>query len=153
MKRWLTITAIILLLAASIRHIYHVFAGIDDEMQSYVSNLNYHFTATVDSVIQLKKGGGYLICKIIGGKYRKETEDSLNRHLVNFKRIRFLHFKANDKVLLIVGGINKFKPTDSVVVNSGEDKFRIYRGTEIILNAKVSLSTRHKVSFAFWIKD
>jgi len=48
---------------------------------------------------------------------------------------------------------NKFRPTDSILVNSVEDKFRIYRNSANILNTRVSRSTRHKVSFAFWVKD
>jgi hypothetical protein len=153
MKRWIIIGVVIVLLAAAGRNIYAIFDGIDQEKLSYVSKLNYDFTARVDSVVQLKKGGGYLICKMTTGRWNTSTEDSLNRHLVNFKRIRFLHFRSDDKFLIIIGGVNKFKPLDSIVVNSSKDQFRIYRNSEKILNAKISLSTRHKVSFAFWIKD
>ena len=153
MKQWIGVgVAAILLLAVAGRNVYEVFAGIDREIQSYVSNLNYDFKARVDSVVSLKKGGGYLICKITSGRCSRSREDSLNEHLTNFKRIRFLHFRSDDQFLIMVGG-KKFRAGDSIVVNSQEDKFQVYRSGENILNAKISQSTRHKVSFAFWIKD
>jgi hypothetical protein len=148
----IVVGAIVLVIAVA-KDIYDVFDGIDKEMLRYVSNLNYDFTAKVDSVVVLKKGGGYLLCELTSGQCSRLTEDSLNHHLINFKRIRFLHFRSDDKFLIILGGANKFRPTDSVVVNSKEDQFLIYRNGEPITNAKVSLNTRHKVSFAFWIKD
>jgi hypothetical protein len=153
MKNWLVTIAVIVIMLLAVRIIFKTENEIEREMQSFVHNLNYNFTAKVDSVIILKKGGGYLICKITSGKWNESIEDSLNQHLTNFKRIRFLHFKSKDKFLIVSGQVKKLRPMDSIVINSSQDKFHIFRDGQNILKTKVSLSTRHKVSFAFWIKD
>jgi len=135
------------------RAVFKTENEIESEVQSYVHNLNYDFTAKIDSIILLKKGGAYLICQITSGRCNESTEDSLNHHLINFKRIRFLHFKPNGQFLIVSGHTDRLKPRDSIVINSEEDKFHIFRNGQNILKSKISLSTRHKVSFAFWIKD
>jgi len=151
MKNWIVVICVLMLLA--VRAIFKTENEIESEIQFYVHNLNYNFTAKVDSVILLKKGGGYLICKITSGRCNESTEDSLNHHLINFKRIRFLHFKPSGQFLIVTGQPDKLRPRDSIVINSEEDKFHIFRNGLNILKTKISLCTRHKVSFAFWIKD
>ena len=66
-------------------------------MQSYVHNLNYKFTAKIYLIILVssKKGTGLLVCRITSGICKRFVEDSLNHHLINYKRIRFLNFKLN----------------------------------------------------------
>jgi hypothetical protein len=60
MKNWLVTIAVIVIMLLAVRIIFKTENEIESEMQSYVHNLNYFFTAKVDSVITLKKGGGYL---------------------------------------------------------------------------------------------
>src|SRR5882672_9976406 len=117
MKNWKVIIFVITLVFLIARIILKTENEIESEMQSYVHNLNYDFTAKVDSVILLKKGGSYLICKITSGRCNESTEDRLNRHLINFKRIRFLHFKPNGQFLIVSGQTDKLKPRDSIVIN------------------------------------
>ncbi len=134
----------------SARIIFKTENEIENEIQTYVHNLNYDFTGKVDSVILLPKGGGYLICKITSGRCNESTEDSLNQHLTNFKRIRFLHFKPKDKFLIVISGQVELRPRDSIAINSNEDKFHIFRNGQNILKEKISHSIHHKESFAFW---
>jgi len=146
---------LILMLFLASRLLLKAGNEIDHEMQSYVHNLNYEFTAKVDSIVLVssKKGTGLLVCKITGGICNRFVEDSLNHHLINYKRIRFLNFKPNGQFQIFLGGISKFQPNDSIVVNSNEDKFNIFRREEVILKSEVSHATTHKVYFAFWLQD
>ena len=156
MKRSIVIgIAAILMLFLAIRIFLKTGNEIDHEMQAYVRNLSYDFTAKVDSIILVngKKGTGLLVCKITSGICNRFVEDSLNQHLINYKRIRFLNFKPNGQFQLFLGGISKYQPNDSIIVNSNEDKFSIFRREEVILKSEVSHATTHKVYFAFWLQD
>ncbi|MGC4022222.1 MAG: hypothetical protein QM734_09890 [Cyclobacteriaceae bacterium] len=154
MKQWIVVgIGAVLFLAAAGNYVYDVFNDIDNENQAYVSNLNYDFTARIYSVVSLKKGGGYLICQIIRGRCNRSTEDSLNRHLKNFKRIRFLFFNSDDQFVIVNGSADKYQQYDSIYVNSKEDRLDFFTNGEKALTNKITHSTRHKVSFAFWIKD
>ena len=155
MKRWMIISVVLILVAfATTRLLLRTENEIDAEMQFYVHNLQYDFTAKVDSIILLnEKGVGFLVCEITGGKCNRVIEDSLNQHLTNYKRIRFLHFKEKDQFQIFVGGVSKYKPMDSIRVNSTEDKFSIYRDGQNVLESHVSHATTHKVYFAFWLQD
>jgi len=146
---------VILMLFLASRILLKTGNEIDHEMQSYVHNLSYDFTAKVDSIILVnsKKGTGILVCKITSGVCNRLVEDSLNQHLMNYKRIRFLNFKPNGQFQIFLGGISKYQPNDSIIVNSNEDKFNIFRSEEVILKSKVSHSTTQKVYFAFWLQD
>ena len=128
---------------------------IEDEMQSYVHNLKFDFTAKIDSIILLNsdKGVGLLVCELTGGNCNRFVEDSLNRHLTNYKRIRFLNFKPNGQFQIFLGGISRYRPGDSIKVNSDEDRFGVFRNSEVILKSEVSHATTHKVYFAFWLRD
>ena len=123
-------------------------------MQVYVHNLNYNFHARVDSVVVLnERGVGYFYGHIAGGKYDRYVEDSLNHHLINYKRIRFLNFIDDNRFWIFIGGASNCQPLDSMIVNSDLDVFNIYREGQIIRQSKVSGSATHKVFFAFWLRD
>lgn len=156
MKRRIVISiAVVLLVLATARVLFKTGNEIDDEMQAYVHNLHYNFTAKVDSIVLVnsKKGIGLLTCHITSGECDRAVEDSLNQHLTNYKRIRFLNFKPNGQFQIFLGGVSKYQPNDSITVNSNEDQFNIFRDGEAILKSKVSLGTTHKVYFAFWLND
>jgi hypothetical protein len=156
MKRLIIIVAIALLFLGAIRAWLRTQNDLDDEMESYVKNLHYKFSARVDSIeiLNAKRQRGFLICHLTKGKLNEITEDSLNRHLVNYKRIRFLRLFPNGQFkILFLGGIFKYQPSDSVVVNSNLDEFKIFRNDEIILDSHVSQSLLYKVYFAFWLHD
>jgi len=156
MKRSIVIGLVVILISfLASRILLKTGNEIDHEMQSYVHNLSYDFTAKVDSIILVssKKGTGLLVCKIAGGICNRFVEDSLNHHLINYKRIRFLNFKTNGQFQIFLGGISKYQPNDSIVVNSSADEFNIFRRGEVILKSEVSHSTVHKVYFAFWLQD
>lgn len=156
MKRSILLAAgIILFLLATVRLIFKTSNKIDDEMQSYVQNLHYNFTAKVDSIIVLnkKKKTGFLACQLTKGTCNRSTEDSLNHHLTNYKWIRFLRFQPTGQFYIFLGNISQYHPNDSITVNSDKDEFKIFRNGERLHERQVSIATTQKVAFAFWIQD
>ena len=155
MKRFIIIAAIVLLLFGAIRAFLNTKNAVDDEMRYYVQNLHYNFSARVDSIeiLNAKRQRGFLVCDLIKGKCNGSVEDSLNHHLVNYKRIRFLFFYPNGQFKILRDGIFKYQSGDRVAVNSDRDEFKIFRDGDVIWKSKITQSTIHKVSFAFWIRD
>jgi hypothetical protein len=154
MRPWIVVCLVTLLLLAAVRLLINTSNRVDDEMESYVGNLNYLFTARVDSVVLLNGNGlGYMVGHITSGVCDKFKEDSLNRHLVNYRRIRILDFTRNGDVKIYSGKADTFLPMDSISVNSAEDRLDIFRKDNIILKSKLSNTGYYKVNFAFWLKD
>lgn len=128
---------------------------LDTEMEDFVHHLNYEFAAKVDSIVVTNKVKdiGFVVCSITQGKFDKGVEDSLNHHLVSYKRIRFLIADQDGRFRKSLPEISRFRPGDSMAVSSRGDKFSIFRNHEPIFESRMSQSTRHKVYFAFWLPD
>jgi len=144
-----------LLLFLTARITFKTMNEVDDEMETYVQNLHYNFSARVDSIeiLNAKRQRGFLVCDLIKGKCNESVEDSLNHHLVNYKRIRFLFFYPNGQFKILRDGIFKYQSGDRVAVNSDRDEFKIFRDGDVIWKSKITQSTIHKVNFAFWLRD
>jgi hypothetical protein len=156
MKRSVIIISIFLLiLLLAGRTLLKTGQELDNEMEEYIHNLNYVFAAKIDSIVLLnsEKDLGLIVCRITDGSYNKFVEDSLNQHLVNYKRIRFLSFNQNGQILKYMANVSKYKPNDSIRINSNEDKYYIFRDRKVIFERAMSESTVHKVYFAFWLHD
>ena len=155
MKRLIIIAAIALLLFLIARITFKTMNEVDDEMKYYVRNLHYNFSARVDSIeiLNPKRKHGFLVCNLTRGKLNEITEDSLNRHLINYKRIRFIFFQSNGQFKIFLWNLSKFESGDSIAANSDRDEFKIFRNREEILKSKITQSTLHKVNFAFWLRD
>ena len=155
MNRWIIIAAIALLLFLVARITFKTMNEVDDEMESYVRNLHYNFNARVDSIeiVNPKRQNGFLVCYLAKGKLNEITEDSLNRHLVNYKRIRFIFFQSNGQFKIFLWSVSKFESGDSIVINSDRNEFNVFRNGDTIQKSKITQSTIHKVNFAFWLGD
>lgn len=155
MKRVGIIVSILLLVLLIGRAVMNTGGELDNEIEEYVRNLNYDFSAKIDSIVVTndEKDLGVLVCRITNGTYNKFVEDSLNRHLINYKRIRFLSFDQDGRFRKFLPDISKYRPNDSIVVSSKEDKYYIFRNSKTIFERKMSQSTSHKVYFAFWLPD
>ena len=155
MRKWIVIAIAALFIAAIIRLILSTQTALDDDVQAYVSGLNYKFIARVDSasVTNERKGVGFLYCKVISGSFNPAIEEQLATKLKEHKRLRFAFPTGDSSFKVFLGGIKRFKSFDSVVVDSEKDRFEVYRGEESVWKSKISNTTVHKVSFAFWLPD
>ena len=155
MKKWIMIGTTALFIAAIFRLILSTQNAIDDDVQAYVAGLHYKFVARVDSasVTNERKGVGFLYCKVISGQFKPGIEDQLAKQLKEHKRLRFIFPTGDSSFKVFLGGIRRFRKSDSVVVDSEFDRFAIFRDNESISESKISNTTVHKVSFAFWLPD
>lgn len=149
------IIAIVFLILTTGRLFLKIAGENEEEKQAYVQNLNYNFSARVDSIIVAnnKRGRGFLVCKLTEGEVSKDVEDNLNRKLINYEWMRFLFFGSSGKPQLFLRNISAFQPGDSINVNSDNDRFVVYRGSTLILESTITRATWQKVSYTYWLKE
>jgi hypothetical protein len=154
MKKWILIAVVGLFAFALARLVVTTTDAVDTDVHNYVKGLNYKLTARVDSAVVTNesKGVGFLFCSVTSGRFDPSVENVLGDHLKEHKRLRVM-FPTGNGFKVFLGGIKKFAPSDSVVVDSDIDRFAVFRGSESIWESRVSNTTVGKVSFAFWILD
>jgi hypothetical protein len=155
MRKWV-VTGIVSLFAVAIaRLVLTTQSDVDGDVNEYIAGLNYKFRAKVDSVVQTHegKGVGFLYCRLTEGVFNPAIENELGTRLKEHKRLRVIFPISDSTFRVFLGGINKFAPSDSVIVDSGIDRFAVFRGNECIWEARVRDTTVGKVSFAFWLPD
>ena len=124
---------------------------IDSEKVSYVQNLDYNFSAEVDSIATVgKKGRGFLVCTLTQGHVNPKAEDHLNEQLTHYEWMRFLFFKPNGQLQIFLNNIINYRSGDSVSVNSGNDRLAIYRNGNVIFESAITHATWQKVSYSLW---
>src|SRR4051812_43213811 len=154
MKKWILIAIVSLFAFGLGRLVVTTTNAVDTDVQNYIKGLNYKLTARVDSAVVTNeaKGVGFLFCSVTSGRFDPSVEKVLRAHLKEHKRLQVMFPTANGfKVFL--GGIKKFAPSDSVIVDSDIDRLAVFRGDESVWESRVSNTTVGKVSFAFWIPD
>lgn len=110
------------------------------ERKWYVENLNYEFTAVVDSIEFFNnRGGGFLFCRTLDGRpINRTVEDSLQEHLEQFQILRFMFFRKDGRAAKLSWETQQYEIGDSIYVNSKIDVFRITRNRKILRSGKVS---------------
>ena len=144
MKSWLIFAAgMIIVFALVVRLIIRKSSRVKDEREWYVQNLNFKFSAELDTVELINKNGvGYLIFQLTSGRMDPSTEDSLKRHLKDHERLRFLPRRRDGKISLISGAVKKYQKGDSLFVNSAKDQIVIFRDTLKLWERSISGALR-----------
>ena len=154
MKKLTLAVIVVIFVAALARLIVTTQNAVDADVHNYIKGLEYKLTARVDSVVVTNesKGIGFLLCSVTSGRFDPSVEDDLRTHLKEHKRLRVM-FPTDKGFRVFLGGIKRFAPSDSVIIDSDIDRFGVFRGNESIWEARVSDTTVGKVSFAFWLPD
>ncbi|HTH58337.1 MAG TPA: hypothetical protein VL728_19960 [Cyclobacteriaceae bacterium] len=146
MKKWLIIIgSFMLLVFLGIRGIYLATHRIDDEKHWYVDNLNLHCTLQVDSVEVVSGENGFIVCHLISGRLDRQVEDSLNKELSHFKRLRFIRSRLNDQYDLYTRRASNYLPGDSLRIDSKQDSVVFFRKGETTVKVRVSNFLREKL--------
>jgi hypothetical protein len=107
------------------------FDRFDEEREWYVKNLNYDFSAKVDTVAldhpNQNYSPGMVVCILTRGDLNYRTEDSLKRKLEHHKRLRFNEMKESGYIRFVMPSANRFVQGDCVVVNSDSNRLEFYR--------------------------
>lgn len=145
-KTWVIIIgSFLLLIFLGIRGIYITTHRIENEKQWYVDNLKLHCTLQVDTVEIISGENGFIVCHLISGKIDHQAEDSLNKQLSHFKRLRFIRNRLNDRYDIYTRRASRYLTGDSLQVDSDQDSVVFFRGGEEILKVRVSNFLREKL--------
>lgn len=105
------------------------------EKKWYAENLEYDFSARVDTAFELRQHYGYgrLYCTpLVIRKFNYSREDSLDDHLIYHDRLRFIWKDKDGQVNFMVTSGKSVSTADSVVVNSASSKILFFRNEELI---------------------
>jgi len=145
-KTWVIIVAsFILMVFLGIRGIYLATHRIDDEKHWYVDNLKLHCTLQVDSVEVTSGETGFIVCHLISGKLDRQIEDSLNRQLSHFKRLRFIRNRLNEQYDIYTRKASWYLTGDSLQVDSDKDSVVFFRKGDKTVKVRVSNFLREKL--------
>ena len=138
MKKWIKITLIIAaFLFLVIRALYLHWRGAKDEVPWYVKNLDYHFSATVDSLKGFTQTNGLVYFHSTSGDVTLSTENLMNRKLKYNGSLRFiLNFEG--KLAFHSRDLNKYNAGDSLAINSDHDKIYIYENGKLTAESEIS---------------
>jgi len=123
MKRWMIITLSILLLAfLVVRGIRYQFQNSKEERKWYVSQLNFGFSAEIDSVKPRGKMHRLLFFHMTSGA----VERKLNKKLKHNTNMSLVLYPAN-KPAIILNTDQNYERGDSLIVDTRQNRIAIYR--------------------------
>jgi hypothetical protein len=133
MRKWLLIglSAFVFLFLAG-RLILKSFQKSDAEKKWYLENLDIKFSAKVDTVILKTKYQGFILFHVTEGDFDKTAEDELNEQVVHHHRLKLFVNKPNDQIEIFTKMAYRYKPGDSLYINTSEDQLLIFRNRKII---------------------
>jgi len=140
MKRTIIIVLGGALLIFLVVRMFFVLVGRQDDVQrEFVSMLNYDLSARVDSVGIFNKNApvGFLYVVITRGTMESK-EKKLARKLKHGRDLRFLVPSDSGRYSIFSRQIHDYKIGDSLVINSSQDKFQLFRGGERINELVIS---------------
>ena len=145
-KTWvIIISSFLLLIFLGIRGIYVSTHRLQDEKQWYVDNLKLHCTLQVDSVEVVSGENGFIVCHLISGKLDRQLEDSLNKQLSHFKRLRFIRNRLNDRYDIFTRRASRYLPGDSLQIDSEMDSVIFFSQGKATVRVRVSNFLREKL--------
>lgn len=128
MRKWLIITlSAVAFFLLSGRLIIRGFQKNDAEKKWYLEQLEFEFSAQVDTVLLHTKYHGLVLFHVTEGDVNREMEDRLNEQLVHHAGLRLLTFKSNDQVEFFSKMAYQYRRGDSLRVNTGKDQLLIFR--------------------------
>ena len=140
-KSTIIILSITILLLLVFRTLYTYFDGVKNEKLSYVSKLNFKFSAKVDSIeVTLKrKHIGNIFFHYVTGTFDESAEDRLKDQLEYSGDLQFIFSNSTHNVMKFnTKTVDKYQIGDSVVFDTDNNKITLYRGTKVICEDKVT---------------
>ncbi len=132
--------AITILLLLIIRAFFLHADGIKKEKLWYVKNLNFEFSASVDSLLVFSKNRGVLFFQITDGEVSNSTEDHTNRQLKHNGNLRFILKRPNNKLAIGTTELKKYLIGDSIRIITEQNVIKIYRNKIFIAEAEIAKS-------------
>jgi hypothetical protein len=127
------------LLFLMVRMVFVLIGRRNDSEREFVSMLNYNLSARVDSVGIFNKNApvGFLYVVITRGSIETK-EKKLARKLKHGRDIRFLVPSDSGRYSIFSRQIHDYRVGDSLVINSSEDRFELFRDGKRINELAIS---------------
>lgn len=118
----------------------------EKEQEWYVQNLAYEFSARIDTGFILPQRHGF--GKVYGThsiieKFDYYKEDSLNNHLSNHARLKFIWKRKSGEINFEVLAGRLASDADCVVVSSSKDKIFFFKDHQKIGDCSISSGLAH----------
>ena len=137
-KKIIIILSILLLIFLIVRPIYNYLKKFKADRKSYVEQLHFDFSGSVDSVRVITNGVGFVHFHTTRGEVNRLREDSLNNALGRNGSIRFLAFKHDDDIEIFTATPALYLPGDSICINTDEETVIVYRHGKVISKDEVA---------------
>lgn len=140
MKKWISITLVIigLLIYSVVMLSKNSTRAMEAELW-YVKNLDFHFSAIIDSLfISSKDGTASIYFYKVSGDLVLSNEDKLNEGITHVSDLRFILEGPDNKLGFHTICIDKYHKGDSIVINTDLDEILIYRHNAFVSKCEVS---------------
>lgn len=147
---WKVIIAVFILGLLVLRLGYKAFDKArerEEERRWYVENLQYDFTAIVDTVIMrdgATVGFGNVIGEVIKGSYNPDIEDSLNDQLKLFSSLRLNTSKKSHRIRFHFRDAGSYAAGDTFQIMSAKDQILFLRRPEVFYSIHSVLEGRRR---------
>ena len=138
-RRTIIFLSIAVLLALVVRFFFLHAEGVKKERRWYVEQLNFEFSAKVDSLLHFRKDRGLLFLQITDGEVSKSRERKLNTQLKYNGNLRFMLFVRN-KTAIHTTDAGKYVAGDSIRIITRENRIKIYRDKILVSEAEIAKS-------------
>ncbi len=140
MQKWIVIVLSIgTLIFLTTRLFYNHADGVKAEKLWYVENLDFHFSATADSLFVFPgNNSGLLYFHLSNGELRLTAEDELKEKLKYHGDLGFILKKPEDKFAFHVINVEKYQQGDSIVVNTDSNRILIYRQRKLTFENEIT---------------
>jgi uncharacterized membrane protein len=126
-RKWIIaiVVFVVLLMVANI--VYNRLGEYKDERILYVKSLDFHFSASVDSLEIFWGTNGYVYFHTTFGEVDLLTEEQKNGNLKVNSSLRFLLPMDNGALAFHARDLDKYQPSDSIIIDSDVDRIYIFR--------------------------
>ena len=132
---------VVALVLLGIRLFTNQAEGIEDERMWYVKELNYKFSATVDSITPFPRGtSGLIYFRIIDGSPELSTESRLSKQLEFNEHLDFVLQQPDHKLAFHSIVADTYKVGDSLVVNTDRGRITVFRNSKYVTENDIAAS-------------
>lgn len=136
-RKWIIVIVVFVLLLMVANIVYKRLGEYKDERILYVKSLNFHFSASVDSIENFWGTNGYVYFHTTRGEVNLSTEEQKNRNLKVNRSLRFLMQMEDGTLAFHARDLDKYQPNDSLVIDSNVDRIYIFRQGKLTAESEI----------------
>jgi hypothetical protein len=115
-------------------------SSVRTEQEWFARELQYEFSAVVDSIRMFNGASGNLRGRITAGDPKTSREDSLKRHFKKHDMMYLIYKHSSDSIIFILPYANQVRKGDSLRISSSENRIEIFRNHQSVFHHPLSES-------------